>query len=178
MNAASGVGVSSAPPHLHNPEPPIFMQPLLPPQNAQSDSFIPLSRSSAPSASDLFAQPPKSHSQNYSMHHPLQDQKQTPDCTGVSEDGYSLEFPSIEAFQHWRSEVEERDSVEFIKADTHRSKATPPRFNEHTRMVCARHCKGVRDKYAKMPSDRSRQLPSRKVCRIPLASHLKRLTYN
>lgn len=53
--------------------------------------------------------------------------------------------------------------VEFVKGDTHGSKAIPPRFREHTKLVCARHSRSGRKKYVKKHPDRVRKVPSRKV---------------
>ena len=49
------------------------------------------------------------------------------------------------------------------KGDTHGSKAVPPRFKEHVKLVCARHCRTGRKKYVKKYPDRVRKVPSRKV---------------
>lgn len=53
--------------------------------------------------------------------------------------------------------------VEFVKGDTHGSKAIPPRFREHTKLVCARHSRSGRKKYVKKHPDRVRKVPSRKL---------------
>lgn len=53
--------------------------------------------------------------------------------------------------------------VEFVKGDTHGSKAVPPRFKDHTKLVCARHSRSGRKKYVKKHPDRVRKVPSRKV---------------
>lgn len=53
--------------------------------------------------------------------------------------------------------------VEFVKGDTHGSKAVPPRFKDHTKLVCARHQRSGRKKYVKKYPDRQRKVPSRKV---------------
>ena len=50
------------------------------------------------------------------------------------------------------------------KGDTHGSKADPPRFKDHTKLVCARHSRSGRKKYVKKHPDRVRKVPSRKVC--------------
>jgi hypothetical protein len=54
--------------------------------------------------------------------------------------------------------------VEFVKGDTHGSKAVPPRFKDHTKLVCARHSRSGRKKYVKKHPERVRKVPSRKVC--------------
>jgi hypothetical protein len=56
--------------------------------------------------------------------------------------------------------------VEFVKGDTHGSKAVPPRFKDHTKLVCARHQRSGRKKYVKKYPDRQRKVPSRKVCHL------------
>jgi hypothetical protein len=53
--------------------------------------------------------------------------------------------------------------VEFVKGDTHGSKAVPPRFKDHTKLVCARHSRSGRKKYIKKHPERVRKVPSRKV---------------
>jgi hypothetical protein len=60
--------------------------------------------------------------------------------------------------------------VEFVKGDTHGSKAVPPRFKDHTKLVCARHSRSGRKKYVKKHPERVRKVPSRKV-RISNALH-------
>lgn len=49
------------------------------------------------------------------------------------------------------------------QGDTHGSKAVPPRFKDHTKLVCARHSRSGRKKYVKKHPDRVRKVPSRKV---------------
>lgn len=73
-----------------------------------------------------------------------------------TDDGYTLVFSNITAFHEWRAAEEEAQVVEFVKVfflfkldytfyslvlkgDTHGSKAIPPRFKDHTKLVCARH---------------------------------------
>ena len=84
--------------------------------------------------------------------------------SGDSDDGYTLIFPNLEAFNEWRAREEETKMVEFVKGDTHGSKAVPPRFKDHTKLVCARHSRSGRKKYIKKHPDRIRKVPSRKVC--------------
>ena len=69
----------------------------------------------------------------------------------------------MDAFEAWRQREEEEKMVEFVKGDTHASKAVPPRFKEHTKLVCGRHSRGGRKKYVKKYPDRVRKVPSRKV---------------
>ena len=83
--------------------------------------------------------------------------------SGDHDDGYSLIFPSLEAFHAWREHEEETQMVEFVKGDTHGSKAVPPRFKDHTKLVCARHSRSGRKKYVKKHPERVRKIPSRKV---------------
>ncbi|KAG5350967.1 hypothetical protein C0989_008438 [Termitomyces sp. Mn162] len=82
---------------------------------------------------------------------------------GDSEDGYTLVFPNLAAFNEWRAQEEERHVVEFVKGDTHGSKAVPPRFKDHTKLVCARHSRSGRKKYVKKHPERVRKVPSRKL---------------
>jgi hypothetical protein len=83
--------------------------------------------------------------------------------SGDMDDGYTLVFDNLEAFQAWRVKEEDEKVVEFVKGDTHGSKAVPPRFKEHVKLVCARHCRSGRKKYVKKYPERIRKVPSRKV---------------
>lgn len=83
--------------------------------------------------------------------------------SGDTDDGYTLIFPNLEAFHDWRNREEETQMVEFVKGDTHGSKAVPPRFKDHTKLVCARHSRSGRKKYVKKHPERVRKVPSRKV---------------
>ncbi|KAJ7103306.1 hypothetical protein B0H15DRAFT_811795 [Mycena belliarum] len=83
--------------------------------------------------------------------------------SGDTDDGYTLVFPDIEAFYEWRNKEEETQMVEFVKGDTHGSKAVPPRFKDHTKLVCARHSRSGRKKYVKKHPERVRKVPSRKL---------------
>jgi hypothetical protein len=83
--------------------------------------------------------------------------------SGDMDDGYTLVFPTLDAFHAWRAQEEEEKVVEFVKGDTHVSKAVPPRFKEHTKLVCARHNRSGRKKYVKKYPERVRKVPSRKV---------------
>lgn len=89
--------------------------------------------------------------------------KKGPYGSGDADDGYTLVFESMEAFQEWRRKEEEEKMIEFVKGDTHGSKAVPPRFKDHTKLVCARHTRSGRKKYVKKYPDRVRKVPSRKV---------------
>ena len=91
--------------------------------------------------------------------------KKAPYGSGDADDGYTLVFESMDAFQEWRRKEEEEKVVEFVKGDTHGSKAVPPRFKDHTKLVCARHTRSGRKKYVKKYPERVRKVPSRKVCR-------------
>ena len=83
--------------------------------------------------------------------------------SGDADDRYTLVFQTMDAFEAWRRREEEEKMVEFVKGDTHASKAVPPRFKEHTKLVCGRHSRGGRKKYVKKYPDRVRKVPSRKV---------------
>ncbi|TCD68093.1 hypothetical protein EIP91_011546 [Steccherinum ochraceum] len=89
--------------------------------------------------------------------------KKSPYGSGDIDDGYTLVFESMDAFQAWRRQEEEEKTVEFVKGDTHGSKAVPPRFKDHTKLVCARHSRSGRKKYVKKYPDRVRKVPSRKI---------------
>ncbi|KAJ7070821.1 hypothetical protein C8F01DRAFT_398495 [Mycena amicta] len=79
------------------------------------------------------------------------------------DDAYTLVFPDLAAFIEWKEKEEETNVVEFVKGDTHGSKAVPPRFKEHTKLVCARHSRSGRKKYVKKHPERVRKVPSRKL---------------
>ncbi|KAI0039098.1 hypothetical protein FA95DRAFT_1684413 [Auriscalpium vulgare] len=83
--------------------------------------------------------------------------------SGDMDDGYTLVFDNMDAFQAWRAKEEEEKVVEFVKGDTHGSKAVPPRFKDHVKLVCARHSRSGRKKYVKKFPDRVRKVPSRKL---------------
>jgi hypothetical protein len=115
---------------------------------------------------------PQPHSQFSSQNDPSQAPSTStittanakrPYGSGDHEDGYTLVFPSLEAFHAWRQQEEESQMVEFVKGDTHGSKAVPPRFKDHTKLVCARHSRSGRKKYVKKHPERIRKVPSRKV---------------
>ncbi|KAI0003665.1 hypothetical protein BJV74DRAFT_810859 [Russula compacta] len=83
--------------------------------------------------------------------------------SGDMDDGYTLVFENLEAFQAWREKEEEEKVVEFVKGDTHGSKAVPPRFKDHVKLICARHSRSGRKKYVKKYPERVRKVPSRKL---------------
>ncbi|KAI0347691.1 hypothetical protein BDW22DRAFT_1479629 [Trametopsis cervina] len=89
--------------------------------------------------------------------------KKGPYGSGELDDGYTMTFATMEEFNEWRKQEEEEKVVEFVKGDTHGSKAVPPRFKEHTKLVCARHTRSGRKKYVKKFPDRVRKVPSRKI---------------
>ncbi|KIO08481.1 hypothetical protein M404DRAFT_997400 [Pisolithus tinctorius Marx 270] len=92
-----------------------------------------------------------------------QSSSRPPYGSGDTDDGYTLVFQDLAAFQEWRTREEETQMVEFVKGDTHGSKAIPPRFKDHTKLVCARHSRSGRKKYVKKHPERVRKVPSRKV---------------
>ena len=94
--------------------------------------------------------------------------KKGPYGSGDADDGYTLCFPSMAAFLEWKQKEEDEKMIEFVKGDSHQSRANPPRFKEHTKLVCARHSRSGRKKYVKKYPDRVRKVPSRKVslCRF------------
>ncbi|KAF9527724.1 hypothetical protein CPB83DRAFT_894909 [Crepidotus variabilis] len=97
--------------------------------------------------------------------------------SGDSEDGYTLIFATMEEFLDWRNAEEERNCVEFVKGDTHGSKADPPRFKDHTKLVCARHSRSGRKKYVKKHPERVRKVPSRKLEGIGCSASISYKTY-
>ncbi|KAG6911605.1 hypothetical protein DXG01_011908 [Tephrocybe rancida] len=131
---------------LHQPLPPHLAHT----QGAPASSTSTFSATLNPSST--FTDPPK----------PAIHTKQ-PYGSGDSDDGYTLVFPNLAAFHEWRIQEEERQTVEFVKGDTHGSKAVPPRFKDHTKLVCARHSRSGRKKYVKKHPERVRKVPSRKL---------------
>ncbi|KAG6866053.1 hypothetical protein C0991_009150 [Blastosporella zonata] len=127
---------------LHQPLPPHLAH--IQPSSSTSTFSATLNPSTA------FAGKPSSHAKQ-------------PYGSGDSDDGYTLVFPNLAAFHDWRVQEEERQTVEFVKGDTHGSKAVPPRFKEHTKLVCARHSRSGRKKYVKKHPERVRKVPSRKL---------------
>ncbi|KIL71717.1 hypothetical protein M378DRAFT_183079 [Amanita muscaria Koide BX008] len=106
---------------------------------------------------------------------PSSSHTKQPYGSGDSDDGYTLVFPTIAAFQEWRAAEEERQMVEF--GDTHGSKAIPPRFKDHTKLVCARHSRSGRKKYVKKYPDRVRKVPSRKLEGVGCPASISYKTY-
>ncbi|CDO75488.1 hypothetical protein BN946_scf184935.g24 [Trametes cinnabarina] len=97
--------------------------------------------------------------------------------SGEADERYTLVFESLEAFEAWRQREEEEKMVEFVKGDTHASKAVPPRFKEHTKLVCGRHSRGGRKKYVKKYPDRVRKVPSRKLDGMGCPASISYKTY-
>ncbi|KAI0778317.1 hypothetical protein BD413DRAFT_465547 [Trametes elegans] len=97
--------------------------------------------------------------------------------SGDADDRYTLVFASMDAFEAWRQQEEEEKMVEFVKGDTHASKAVPPRFKEHTKLVCGRHSRGGRKKYVKKYPDRVRKVPSRKLDGMGCPASISYKTY-
>jgi len=97
--------------------------------------------------------------------------------SGDTDDGYTLVFANLEAFHEWRNQEEERQMVEFVKGDTHGSKAVPPRFKDHTKLVCARHSRSGRKKYVKKHPERVRKVPSRKLEGVGCPASISFKTY-
>ncbi|KAL1951399.1 hypothetical protein VTO73DRAFT_548 [Trametes versicolor] len=97
--------------------------------------------------------------------------------SGEADDRYTLVFESLDAFEAWRQHEEEEKMVEFVKGDTHASKAVPPRFKEHIKLVCGRHSRGGRKKYVKKYPDRVRKVPSRKLDGIGCSASISYKTY-
>lgn len=106
------------------------------------------------------APPPASNIQNGGA---TRGTQRGPYGSGDMDDGYTLVFDDLAAFQAWREKEEEEKVVEFVKGDTHGSKAVPPRFKDHVKLVCARHSRSGRKKYVKKYPERVRKVPSRKL---------------
>jgi len=71
-------------------------------------------------------------------------------------------FPSLAAFHAWREQEEETQMVEFVKGDTHGSKAVPPRFKDHTKLVLRQAFEERTQKYVKKHPERVRKVPTSK----------------
>ena len=145
-----------------------FVQPLLlAPSTPMSFSNFRLQPLSAQAASSPDRASDAESSLSQALGAPGDDAQQAsakkPYGSGDVDDGYTLVFESMDAFQAWRQREEEEKMIEFVKGDTHGSKAVPPRFKDHTKLVCARHSRSGRKKYVKKYPDRVRKVPSRKV---------------
>ncbi|RPD55861.1 hypothetical protein L226DRAFT_528593 [Lentinus tigrinus ALCF2SS1-7] len=115
--------------------------------------------------------------QSPSSSHYTENQRKGLYGSGDADDRYTLVFESMDAFEAWRQHEEEEKMVEFVKGDTHASKAVPPRFKEHTKLVCGRHSRGGRKKYVKKYPDRVRKVPSRKLEGIGCPASISYKTY-
>jgi hypothetical protein len=129
-----------------------------------------------PQTSSPFSNPASGLASPPGSANPIQDGatrgvQRGPYGSGDMDDGYTLVFENLEAFHAWREKEEEEKVVEFVKGDTHGSKAVPPRFKDHVKLVCARHSRSGRKKYVKKFPERVRKLPSRKVCYMLCASN-------
>ena len=61
--------------------------------------------------------------------------RKAPYGAGDADEGYTLTFDSMDAFEAWRAKEEEEKMIEFVRNDRHVSKSVPPRFKEHTKLV-------------------------------------------
>lgn len=61
--------------------------------------------------------------------------RKAPYGAGDADEGYTLTFESMAAFEAWRAKEEEEKMIEFVRNDRHVSKSVPPRFKEHTKLV-------------------------------------------
>ena len=130
-------------------------------QNFRLDSISVQSPSYANAPSSALT--PASGSANTIQDAATRGAQRGPYGSGDMDDGYTLVFENLEAFQAWREKEEEEKVVEFVKGDTHGSKAVPPRFKDHVKLICARHSRSGRKKYVKKYPERVRKVPSRKV---------------
>lgn len=137
---------------------PSDQQPPMNPLNPGSSSNTPGSSTSTSNAQDVNGTPGPSTSTGN-----IPSPPKPAYGSGEPDDGYTLVFANLDEFQAWRAREEEEKIVEFVKGDTHGSKAVPPRFKDHTKLVCARHTRSGRKKYVKKYPERQRKLPSRKV---------------
>lgn len=133
----------------------------LPPHLLQHPQGVPNNNTQNHESASHFSGQLQNNPQNTHSHTPTTSK--APYGSGDSDDGYTLVFPSLDAFHEWRAQEEEDKMVEFVKGDTHGSKAVPPRFKDHTKLVCARHSRSGRKKYVKKHPERIRKVPSRKV---------------
>jgi hypothetical protein len=108
----------------------------------------------------------------------LDVQQETYDPNG----GSHHSFPDIDAFKAWLAHEEEEKVVEFVQSDRHGSKANPPRFKEHVKLVCARHGRNgtkvcilvyydilahnLKKRYEKKYPDRKRKWSTLKVSKL------------
>ncbi|ETW87070.1 hypothetical protein HETIRDRAFT_437723 [Heterobasidion irregulare TC 32-1] len=141
------------------PIPPIPQQPPQPPQTFTPHQYSPPAQS-GPVLGPL-SEPPQFQLQT--VDGSVRGSNRGPYGSGDMNDGYTLVFENMNAFEAWRAKEEEEKMVEFVKGDTHGSKAVPPRFKDHVKLVCARHSRSGRKKYVKKFPDRVRKVPSRKL---------------
>ncbi|KAG8962718.1 hypothetical protein FRC03_003872 [Tulasnella sp. 419] len=124
------------------------------------------------------SQPPIQQQQNPSQNsNQASSSSKPPYGAGGDDDGYTLVFANMDDFQRWREQEEIEKSVDFVKGDVHGSRAVPPRFKEHTKLVCARHTRSGRKKYIKKHPERQRKLPSRKLEGIGCGASISYKTY-
>ena len=129
-------------------------------QSTQSPSYP--SSASAPTSAQA-SSAPASASASTVQDAATRGAQRGPYGSGDMDDGYTLVFENLEAFHAWREKEEAEKVVEFVKGDTHGSKAVPPRFKDHVKLICARHSRSGRKKYVKKYPERVRKVPSRKV---------------
>lgn len=162
--------MSSSYPPLYSPPLMSFQNFRLPPpgaqhsyDNGQHSTLSGASTSLSPPFAQLSASDSSTRMQSPSSSHYTENPRKGLYGSGDADDRYTLVFESMDTFEAWRQREEEEKMVEFVKGDTHASKAVPPRFKEHTKLVCGRHSRGGRKKYVKKYPDRVRKVPSRKV---------------
>lgn len=105
------------PPHLANTQSPIQI-------NSSGDlQQQPTERLQHQPATSYFATSTGDSTQNFvnTLHHDPTSASRVntkqPYGSGDSDDGYTLVFPNLEAFNKWRGEEEEREMVEFVKVN-------------------------------------------------------------
>ncbi|PVG01996.1 hypothetical protein CPB86DRAFT_870688 [Serendipita vermifera] len=97
--------------------------------------------------------------------------------SGDHGEGFTLEFPTFEAFQTWKTAEEENNCVDYFTVDTHHSKAVPPRFKDHVKLACSRHTRAGSKKYEKKFPERQRKVPSKKLEGVGCPSTISYKTY-
>ena len=76
--------------------------------------------------------------------------RKAPYGAGDADEGYTLTFESMAAFEAWRMKEEEEKMIEFVRNDRHVSKSVPPRFKEHTKLVGPLSSLGIHRLFAEL----------------------------
>ena len=81
---------------------------------------------------------------------------------GDEENNFNRNFEDYDAFDRWKSELEEKECVDFIIKEKCSSKGNPPRYKEKVTLLCGRQRIGTQ-KYVRKCPERTQKTPSRKV---------------